>query len=268
MYSKPTTDADVVSQAIYGSPVMVTESPDAPAEWLRIRTSDDYYGWVPSRVLMAPAARAAEVPEAPAQVRVQVDSVAAHVYREADVTKHEPMLTLPFEAVLDLADGRPLDTGERWLEVQLLDGRRGWIQAGDVARVGRLLDVGTSIALARRFLGVTYTWGGRSSFGFDCSGFTQMLMRSRGILMPRDAQPQADWEGLVPIDADALQPGDLLFFGRSATRITHTGYYVGGGQFIHDTTSGRPGVQISSLEEERWRNMLVAQRRARPRSGS
>jgi cell wall-associated NlpC family hydrolase len=123
------------------------------------------------------------------------------------------------------------------------------------------LNLDESIKLGKRFLGVTYTWGGRSSFGFDCSGFTQMLLRSRGINMPRDADLQAAWDGVVAVDRKHLRAGDLLFFGSAADHITHTGMFIGHGQFIHDTTYGHPGVKISRLKDQPWKRLLVACRR-------
>ncbi len=114
------------------------------------------------------------------------------------------------------------------------------------------LTIPESIELAKRFLGFPYLWGGRSSFGFDCSGFTQMLVRARGINMPRDADQQAAWTGVIAIDRKDLQPGDLLFFGSSPKEITHTGMFIGDGQFIHDTTNGHPVVQISRLDDDPW----------------
>jgi cell wall-associated NlpC family hydrolase len=125
------------------------------------------------------------------------------------------------------------------------------------------LTIPESIELAKRFLGFPYLWGGRSSFGFDCSGFTQMLVRARGINMPRDADQQAAWTGVVAIDRKDLQPGDLLFFGSSAKEITHTGMFIGDGQFIHDTTNGHPVVQISRLDDDPWTKLLVATRRVK-----
>jgi cell wall-associated NlpC family hydrolase len=148
--------------------------------------------------------------------------------------------------------------------VRLTSGEQAWIQRGDVEeRTSKNLTIQQSITSAKKFLGVTYTWGGSSSFGFDCSGFTQMLMRKRGIIMPRDADVQAAWSGVMPIQRAELKPGDLLFFGSSEKKITHTGMYIGNGEFIHDTTHGRPMVQISRLSDQPWTKILVACRRAK-----
>ena len=63
--------------------------------------------------------------------------------------------------------------------------------------------------------------------------------------------------------AESLKPGDLLFFGSSASSITHTGMYLGDGKFIHDTTHDHPGVQISVLDDMPWTKLLVATRRVK-----
>jgi hypothetical protein len=188
---------------------------------------------------------------------VEVSSLFAHVYREKSVTRHQPVITLPFETRLE-AGG---ESDDRWVEVVLPDKSRGWIQRGDVL-VGAFKPVTTDamVALSRRFVGLPYTWGGTSSFGYDCSGFTQMLLRRRGILMPRDADDQAAWEGLAPVK-DGLQAGDLLFFGPSIEKITHTGMYIGNGEFIHASTHERPVTQISRLADPHWTQLLVATRR-------
>ena len=170
------------------------------------------------------------------------------------------MLTLPWSARLEALPDKVGDT-ERWLKVTLPDNRQAFVQKGDVSSDFTPLTVDQTIALAKKFLGITYTWGGSSDFGFDCSGFTQMLLRQRGIIMPRDADLQAAWSGVAPVDRSALQPGDLLFFGDRPDHITHTGMYIGNGQFIHDTTHEHPGVQISVLNDQPWTRLLVAARR-------
>ena len=250
MYSKPSEDADVVSQAIYGSNVGVVERQEG---WARIRTADDYSGWTPLSALLPGKAYAASGRVA------EVESLFAHIYREADVTAHAPLLTVPFESRLEVA-AEPAGQA-RWLRVRLPDDRGGWVQAGDIAFDAKPLGIPEMLEFSKRFLGLPYTWGGTSSFGYDCSGFAQMLVHRRGLLMPRDAQPQADWSGMAPVERKDLKPGDLLYFGESAKKITHSGVYLGDGKFIDATTWQTPMVRIDDLNDAHWSPLLVAMRR-------
>jgi cell wall-associated NlpC family hydrolase len=255
MYSKPTTDSDVVSQALYGTGVLSLEK---EADWYHIRTADEYKGWVNAADVTTFTAES----YAPEGRSVRVTGKDVNVYRDPDVTRRAPVLQLPWEAHLELIPGNSKNS-PRWLQVRLVDGQTAWVQTGDVSAESTSLSIDATLQLARKFLGTTYTWGGVSSLGFDCSGFTQMLVRQRGIIMPRDADIQAAWSGVVPVDHKDLQPGDLLFFGGSASKITHTGMYLGNGEFIHDTTHGQPGVQISKLDDTPWTTLLVAARRVK-----
>jgi cell wall-associated NlpC family hydrolase len=266
MYSHPSDLSDVVSQAIYGSNVTLLT---ARGEWCRIQTADHYKGWVPSRTLRLVQSGAGY---ATTGTVVQVESLFANLYREPDVTRHKPLLTIPFESHLEVipADAageekKTLEKGspEGWLQVRLPDKRSAWVQSSDVSADAKPLSVTESIELAKRFLGLPYLWGGSSSFGYDCSGFTQMLMRARGVNMPRDADLQAAWTGLVTVERSDLQSGDLLFFGSSPRQITHTGMYIGDGQFIHASTHRHPVVQIGRLDDDPWTRLLVASRRVK-----
>ena len=273
MYSGPSDQSDVVSQAIYGSNVTLLT---ARGEWCRIQTADHYRGWVPSRHLRLVQNGAGY---ATSGVIVQVESLFANIYHEPDVTRHKPVVTIPFESRLvvipdeekekkDEKGEKPgkkkkKDDHEGWLRVRLPDKRSEWIQASDVVSDPKPRSIPESIELAKRFLGIPYLWGGSSSFGFDCSGFTQMLVRARGFNIPRDADKQAAWTGVAAIDRKDLQPGDLLFFGSSPRNITHTGMYIGDGQIIHDSTNGHPVVQISRLDDDPWTHLLVAGRRVK-----
>ena len=264
MYSHPSEKADVVSQAMYGNNVTLLV---ARGEWSRIQTADHYKGWTLSRHLRIVQVGDGYALSAPS---VQVQSLFANVYAEPDITKHKPVVTVPFEVRLELFSGQDGNRNaiatkipEGWLQVWLPEKRIAWIQSSDVVADPKLLSIPESIDLAKRFLGFPYLWGGRSSFGFDCSGFTQMLVRARGVNMPRDADQQAAWSGVTAVERKDLQAGDLLFFGSSPKDITHTGMYIGDGQFIHDTTNGHPVVQISHLDDQPWTRLLVACRRVK-----
>jgi hypothetical protein len=254
MYSSASADSDVVSQAIYGAGVLSLEKKSG---WIHIRTGDDYTGWVAAADVTALHGR-----YAPDGKIARVVELSANIYREPSVTKHAPVMNLPWEARLELIPGQ-VDKDGRWLQVRLVSGQMAYVEQGNVSASVEPLTIDQTIQLARRFLGVTYTWGGVSSYGFDCSGFTQMLVRQRGIIMPRDAGAQANWSGVAPVERKELQPGDLLFFGGSPARITHTGMYIGNGEFIHDTTNTHPMVQISKLDDMPWTKLLVAARRVK-----
>ncbi len=255
MYSHATTDADVVSQAIYGTTVDIVEE---EGDWAKVRTPDAYTGWMPlaSLRVLGPG----EEPYASVGNVARVESLFANLYREPDVTKHSPLLELPFSTRLEVA-AEPETDDRRWIQVRLADAGTAWVQRGDVTFRSQPLTVRQTIELAKRFIGLTYLWGGTSTYGFDCSGFTQMLVQQRGVLMPRDADLQADWSSVVAVKRNKLKPGDLLFFGSSPRKITHTGMYIGHGKFIHDTTHGHLGIQISRLSAEPWTTLLVACRR-------
>jgi SH3-like domain-containing protein len=254
MYSGASADSEVVSQALYGAGVLSLEKTSG---WIQIRTGDDYTGWVAESDITAQQGG-----YAPDGKAVRVVQLSANLYREPSVTKHAPVLNLPWEARLELISGQ-IDKEGRWLQVRLVNGRTAYVEQGNVSANVAPLTIDQMIQLSRRFLGITYTWGGVSSYGYDCSGFTQMLVRQRGIVMPRDAGVQASWSGVAPVERKDLQPGDLLFFGRSQANITHTGMYIGNGEFIHDTTNTHPEVQISKLDDMPWTKLLVAARRVK-----
>jgi gamma-D-glutamyl-L-lysine dipeptidyl-peptidase len=221
--------------------------------WARIRTADDYLGWTPMAGLRE------GVPYAVTGRVAEVQTLFAHIYREQSVTRHAPLLTLPFESRLQVLDEPKAD--KQWIEVRLADDRTAWVQAGDVTLQPKTMSISEMLEFSRRFQGLPYTWGGTSSYGYDCSGFSQMLARRRGIVLPRDAQPQSEFSGAAAVDRQHLQPGDLLYFGASEKKITHTGIYLGDGKFINATTHVTPVIRIDDLNEAYWSKLLVAARR-------
>ena len=91
------------------------------------------------------------------------------------------------------------------------------------------------VAIAQRYFGVPYVWGGASPGGFDCSGLTMYCYAQIGIGMSHGATDQQRQSR--PVSLSALQPGDLVFFG-SASYSHHVGIYAGGGSMIHAPHTG------------------------------
>lgn len=96
------------------------------------------------------------------------------------------------------------------------------------------------LAYAKKFLGVPYVYGGTTPSGFDCSGFVKYVYANFGINLPRVTYDQM--KAGVPVSADNLMPGDLLFFRNGG----HVGIYAGNGTYIHAPRTGRT-VSIDPL---------------------
>lgn len=108
-----------------------------------------------------------------------------------------------------------------------------------------------AVAIAERYLGVPYRWGGADPLtGFDCSGFMMYVYAQLGISLTHYTGAQF-YEG-TRVPPDQLQPGDLVFFEPSARGPQHEGMYIGNGQFIQAPHTG-DFVKISSLGEPSYR---------------
>jgi cell wall-associated NlpC family hydrolase len=109
---------------------------------------------------------------------------------------------------------------------------------------------GEAVALAYRFLGVPYVWGGESPSGFDCSGLTMYVYGQLGIKLGHYTGFQY-YAGLR-VTRDQLEPGDLVFFHANSAGVPqHEGMYIGNGSFIHAPHTGDV-VKISSLFDTRY----------------
>ena len=111
--------------------------------------------------------------------------------------------------------------------------------------------ISSIIDTAKFYLGTPYLWGGRSLFGIDCSGFTQVVFGMHGIPLMRDAWQQAENGIKVDNIADA-KAGDLAFFAENGHKISHVGILTGDGHIIHASYSVRidrmDGEEIFNLE--------------------
>lgn len=96
---------------------------------------------------------------------------------------------------------------------------------------------------AKEFLNVPYLWGGKSFFGIDCSGFTQIVYKIHGVKIPRDTYQQAELGEALTFIEEA-KPGDLAFFENKEGRIHHVGIILADQKIIH--AHGK--VRIDSLD--------------------
>ncbi|EAX47898.1 NLP/P60 protein [Thermosinus carboxydivorans Nor1] len=113
------------------------------------------------------------------------------------------------------------------------------------------------IQTAMRYIGVPYVFGGTTPDGFDCSGFTRFVYARAGVYLPRTADAQ--FEVGQPVSYSRLQPGDMVFFSTYAPGPSHSGIYLGDGNFISATSSR--GVVIDRMDSSYWGPRYVGARR-------
>ncbi|AQX55237.1 C40 family peptidase [Priestia flexa] len=112
----------------------------------------------------------------------------------------------------------------------------------------------------KRFLDLPYLWGGMSSYGFDCSGFTYSLHKANGYTIPRDASDQATSGKEVAYEE--MKPGDLLFFAYEQGKgfVHHVAMYYGNGQIIHSPKTGKT-VEVIPIKGMEYEDEICAIRR-------
>ena len=109
--------------------------------------------------------------------------------------------------------------------------------------------------IAFKFLNTSYLWGGKSVFGIDCSGYTQMVYKFLNYSLPRDAWQQAEQGAAVNFLQEA-HCGDLAFFDNEEGRITHVGILLNENEIIH--SAGK--VRIDKIDTEGILNLETKQR--------
>jgi len=247
MRSEPRHMADIVSQALLGTPVRILKR---ERDWCLVQTPNLYLGWIDS---------AAVEPINTEELLLLKQSKKIIYNRQYGFSYSEP--NDRSMAVSDLVIGCILNVRvERggFYNVEYPDGRIAWVKKSEAIEFDEVLDRTPEkkalIETALKFNGVPYLWGGASSKALDCSGFSSMIYFMNGMQLMRDASQQVHCGELISSEYkyDELEVGDLLFFGRRANdtqaeKVSHVAMYIGDSEFIH--ASGR--VRINSMNPEK-----------------
>lgn len=229
---EPRNLSERVSQALLGEAARILEEKDG---WAHVRMEHDrYLGWMHLSALHLCDRSKVQEYQAACQRMVRVDLLNA----AASPDDVEICGKIPFGVRVQVQERTP---GQA--QIRLPDGRLWWVEDAGLLPSDRwpkpdAEGIAFTLRLMQRLIGVPYLWGGRTPFGYDCSGLAGTFWRFLGVNLPRDADQQ--YRVGMPVES-APQPGDLLFFGEPQEdgsdfrykNITHVAISLGGDRMIH-----------------------------------
>jgi len=216
--------AELVTQLLFGEHYeVISNSKDK--KWLRIRTHfDQYEGWLDSKQHHSISKDYFEYINR-ADFKITTDITTSILYNKS------PLAILMGSII-------PISASE------LFKMEEQFAFNGESKSLGQKRDAEFLRITALKYLNAPYQWGGKTPFGVDCSGFTQMVFKINGYKLYRDANQQAK-QGKV-IDFKDAQPGDLAFFKNKESHVSHVGMILPEDKIIH--ASGK--VRIDHFNEE------------------
>ena len=242
--SNPKHSAELGTQATLGTPVKVLKK---EGDWYYIQTPDKYLSWVDGGGITLMDNE--HYTQWKQNDKIIYTKTYGHAYLGTDRETR----------VSDLVAGSVLEVlkfDDTFYRVQFPDGRQAYVPKDEAQTYNAWLnnlkpDADTLVETSKTLMGVPYLWGGTSTKGMDCSGFTKTVYFLNGMVIPRDASQQV--HAGKSIDSvqnfENLERGDLLFFGRKATdstaeKVVHVGMWIGNNEFIHASEM----VRVSSMD--------------------
>ncbi len=230
MRAEAREQAEQITQMLFGETGTIEEEKD---RWIRLKlTLDGQTGWVDSKMLTP----------------MTDEEYTAHT----EALKKAAVVAFPMTIAVSENNGQtiPLTAGTRLPQYTVENGEgifsvlgvRFHITPSMVYTQPLELQADTLQQATRFFLNIPYQWGGKNTFGMDCSGFTQTVFTLFGKHLPRNASEQAT-QGEPVADLAAAQAGDLVFFSHSEddTHISHVGILLDQERVLH--CSGRVKVE-------------------------
>jgi gamma-D-glutamyl-L-lysine dipeptidyl-peptidase len=213
--------SEQVSQLLFGETCTVMEK---SKEWRKIRCDfDGYEGWVLAAQIRELAAK--ELSAATQNIGIALDIAST-------ANSSDNSVPIVIGSSLPQFDG-----------INFKIGKEKFIYNGQSIQPDQQLHVSLIEKIALKYLNAPYHWGGRSPFGIDCSGLSQVVFKCVGIDLKRDAWQQAE-SGVVVDFVENSTIGDLAFFHNDEGKIIHVGIILKDNKIIH--ASGK--VRIDTID--------------------
>lgn len=200
---EPSDSSELVSQVLYGDIFKILET---RKKWSKIRLDfDGYEGWIDNK---------------------QYFKISEKQYKS--INKQKPILSSDLVEFVEDANKQlyPITIGS------CLNGLSVLNHVYDGALINKINSKQDIIKTAFTFLNAPYLWGGKTPFGIDCSGFTQMIYKINGYKLFRDASQQAT-QGEALSFIEESEAGDLAFFDNNEGDIIHVGVIMKDNYIIH-----------------------------------
>ncbi len=224
VHKEATFTSEMITQGLMFESVGILEVQN---NWFNIKMEDGYEGWIHHFYLSEPYINS----QSSLTITNRCTPVRAQRGRDDQI-----LTLLSFGTTVPI-----LEKTSGYCRIQLINGEEAFIPAQQEILKQNRSDI---IKLAIYLIGVPYLWGGKSSFGYDCSGFVQMVLKAVGISIPRDTGIQIKTDWLEEISITDTQPGDLVYFFADK-QINHVAFTSGEGKIIH--CSGE--VKLESIIE-------------------
>lgn len=223
---EPSEKSEMVTQVLFGEHFQVISE---MVGWCQVRLAwDGYEGWIDSKMITPVNARTYK------RFETRASAVTADIINLIPVNNEQNLMLV---AGSTLPVWRP-NLKEFSISKESCKAT-GHVFYGKIKNPREVI-----ISQALKYFNAPYLWGGRSPFGVDCSGFTQILYKMVGIRIPRDASQQVR-QGVALSFVDEAQPGDLAFFDDEEGNIVHVGVIWKRNKIIH--ASGK--VRIDNVDQ-------------------
>jgi len=227
---EPSDSSEMVSQVLFGETFRILEEEE---QWTLISLDFDLYeGWVGKGSINVLKSNNGPEMETDAPL-YETGSIVKVPFTTVMDLNLSSQLILPAGSVCPEASGSIASIGGRRFEILNED---AWIKPhkdSDPEEIGNGL------------ISISYLWGGRSGFGFDCSGLVQTLCRMMGIHIPRDSKQQAGLGSIINFIHE-IRKGDLAFFENASGEIAHVGMVLDQGRILHSHNQ----VRIDKLDQQ------------------